>query len=325
MAKHKILITGGAGYIGSVITEQFLSSGNKVVALDSLWFNKGIPFLFKDNPNYKFVKGSILDSEILDKIMSSGIDYLVHTAAVVGEPASNKFPDLTEEINYRGAINVINKSLQYNLKGFIFFSTCSNYGIADGIAKEDSSLNPLSLYARTKVNVEHYLMDKAKGLDWVICRLATVYGLSPRMRFDLTVNDFVSNAYIKKYIDIFLPYTHRPYIHVRDVAKVIQGIIDNFKNSKGEIFNVGFNGQNYQKIQIANIVKIFIPELKIEIVKSGSDARDYQVDFSKLQRLVGIKNDFMLEDGVREILELLKSGKVDPQQSCYYNTNPVWE
>jgi nucleoside-diphosphate-sugar epimerase len=259
---------------------------------------------------------------VAEKIIKD-IDFIINAAAVVGDPASKKFPDLTYKTNYEACINLAELAKKNKIKGFILFSTCSNYGIANGLANEETELNPLSVYAKSKVKSEEYLMNKTNELDWVICRLSTVYGVSPRMRFDLTVNDFTMNAYMKKYLDIFLPYSHRPYIHVYDLVKVIIELLKNFKKIKNNVFNVGFNGENYQKIQIANIVKENIPETKIEIVKTGSDLRDYQVDFSKLQKYINIKNSYTINDGVKEVLAILKNKIItDPYKNYYYDTLP---
>lgn len=321
----KVLITGGAGCIGTVISDLALQQGCIVRVVDSLWFNKAIPASYAANPNYEFTKGDIRDADLMYRLLED-VDFVVHMAAVVGEPASKKFPELTYQINYEASIHLISQALERGIKCFIFFSTCSNYGISDGIATEQTPLKPLSLYAETKVDVERHLMNNVEGLDWVICRLSTVYGCSPRMRFDLTVNDFTMNAYMKKYLRIFLPYTYRPYVHVHDVAKVIIEIINNFEKVKNNVFNVGFNGENYQKIRIAEIVKRFVPETKIEIVKTGADLRNYRVDFSKLQEFLNIKNEFTVEDGVKRILGLLEDRIIrDPYESCYYNTSPALE
>ncbi|MFH1318649.1 MAG: SDR family oxidoreductase, partial [Candidatus Omnitrophota bacterium] len=239
----RILITGGAGYIGSVLTAWALRNNYKVRALDNLWFDKKIPLSHCYNSNYEFFKVDLLKAELDDYL--EDIDIIVHTAAVVGEPASRKFPELTKKVNYEASLSLIEKARNSSVKGFIFLSTCSNYGSSSNMAKEDMPLNPLSLYAETKVGVERYLMDKTQGLDWVICRLSTVYGVSPRMRFDLTINDFALNGYLNKYLDIFLPLSFRPYIHVFDVAKVILKITENFSKVKNNVFNVGFNGENY--------------------------------------------------------------------------------
>jgi len=319
---NTILITGGAGYIGSVISNLALQKGFKVKVIDTLWFRKDSPLVHWSNPHYKFIKGDICNEKLVDDILD-GVDYIVHTAAVVGEPASKKYPQLTLDVNQKASFNLITKASQRGVKGFIFFSTCSNYGVSEGQAFEDSTLKPLSPYAETKVNVEKYLMSQSNGIDWVIGRLATVYGSSYRMRFDLTVNDFTMNAYTKKYLEVFMPYTYRPYIHTFDVANTVLEIINKFDKVKNNVFNVGFNGENYQKVQIVEEVKKLLPELTVKIVDKGSDLRDYQVDFSKLQKYIGIKNVYTVKDGVKEIIDLLSQGVIkDPLNSVYYNTTP---
>ncbi|MHC4309028.1 MAG: NAD-dependent epimerase/dehydratase family protein [Planctomycetota bacterium] len=320
-----ILITGGAGYIGSVISRLALEQNYNVKVIDLLWFDKNLPLLYEDNPNYEFIKGDIRNRDLLDHALKD-VDFVIHCAAIVGEPASKKFPELTQQINYDASVELISGAQHHGVKGFVFFSTCSNYGASDGLAAEDAPLKPLSLYARTKVDVEKYLMDKVKDIDWAICRLSTVYGVSDRMRFDLTVNDFTMNAYMKKYLDIFLPFTYRPYIHVYDVATVIMQVISNFDKVRNNVFNVGFKGENYQKIQIAKMVQKFVPDTKIEVVKKGTDLRDYQVDFSKLQRFLNIRKQYSIEDGVKGVQTLLEQCIVtDPYERCYYNTTPDLE
>lgn len=318
----RILITGGAGYIGSVLTNLALQRGHLVTAVDALWFNEQIPLIHLNNPNYTFHKGDMGSAELMEPLCQNA-DFIIHTAAVVGDPASKLFPELTTEVNEKASIRLIETAQKTGVKGFIFFSTCSNYGVANDLATEDTPLQPLSLYAESKVNVERYLMNKSQGIDWVIGRLSTIYGASPRMRFDLTVNDFTLNAYTKKYLDIFLPESYRPYIHVYDISNVMLHIIDGFDRVKNNVFNIGFAGENYQKIQIAETVKKFIPDLRIDILKEGGDKRDYQVDFSKLHRFIDVKQVFNVEKSVSEIYTMLKNGYIrNPEASVYYNTSP---
>ena len=317
-----LLITGGAGYIGTVISGLALKRGYRVKVVDLLWFKKDVPLTYSTNQNYEFIEADICNRTLMEQILE-GVDFIVHAAAVVGEPATKKFPELTRRVNYQASVDLINMAREKGIKGFIFFSTCSNYGISEGLANEDTLLKPPSLYAQTKVDVERYLMEKADGLDWVICRLSTAYGVSPRMRFDLTVNDFTMNAVTKKYIDIYLPYTYRPYMHIFDIAEVILKTVDKFEAVKNNIFNVGFNKENYQKIQIAEIIKKFIPDLRIEVTSKGTDIRDYQVDFSKLNKWFGATNTYTVEYGVREVIDLLNQGVItDPLDEIYYNTYP---
>ena len=317
-----LLITGGAGYIGAVVSDLALRRGHRVRVVDALWFNKGVPFERDAGPHYEFIKGDIRDAALMERVFDD-VDFIIHTAALVGEPAARKFPELARQVNYNASIDLISKAAEYGVKGFIFFSTCSNYGVSDRIAGEDAPLRPLSLYAETKVDVERYLMDKANGLDWVICRLSTAYGCSPRMRFDLTVNDFTMKAYLKKYLDVFLPHTYRPYIHIRDIAGVVMEIVKNFGKVKNGVFNIGFDGENRRKIEIAECVQNLVPGTRIEVVEGRQDMRDYRVDFSKLRRYLNVNNSLTVEDGVKEVLGLLEGGAIaDPRMSCYYNTEP---
>lgn len=318
----KILITGGAGYIGSVITNLALQNGHEVVAVDHIWFNEHIPLIHLSNPRYTFIKGDIRNKDVVTSAIK-GIDFVIHTAAVVGDPASKLFPEDTKSINEDASYQLIDLARQEKIKGFIFFSTCSNYGVANDLATEESELRPLSLYAESKVNVEKYLIEKVKDMNWVIGRLSTIYGASPRMRFDLTVNDFTLNAWKKQYLDIFLPESYRPYIHVFDLANIMMHVIADFDKVKNNVFNIGFPGENYQKIQIAEIVKKYIPETKIDILKEGGDKRDYQVDFSKLHRFLNVKQIFNVDKSVAEIYEMLSKGYItDPEAPVYYNTTP---
>lgn len=318
----KILITGGAGYIGSVITNLALQNGHEVVAVDHIWFNEHIPLIHLSNPKYKFIKGDIRNKDVVASAIK-GVDFVIHTAAVVGDPASKLFPEDTKSINEDASYQLIELARQEKVKGFIFFSTCSNYGVANDLATEESELRPLSLYAESKVNVEKYLIEKVKDMNWVIGRLSTIYGASPRMRFDLTVNDFTLNAWKKQYLDIFLPESYRPYIHVFDLANIMMHVIADFDKVKNNVFNIGFPGENYQKIQIAEIVKKYIPETRIDILKEGGDKRDYQVDFSKLHRFLNVKQIFNVDKSVAEIYEMLSKGYItDPESPVYYNTTP---
>ncbi len=319
----KILITGGAGYIGSVMTNLALQKGFKVKVIDKLWFNEQIPLIHYNNPNYEFVKGDICDEKLVRSILHD-VDFIVHTAAIVGDPASKLFPELTTQINYDASVKLIDAAEEHGIKGFLFFSTCSNYGTTNGMATEESDLNPLSLYASSKVDTEKYLMNNVKKMNWVIGRLSTIYGSSPRMRFDLTVNDFTLNAWKKKYLDIFLPESFRPYIHTYDISNIALTLLENIDTVKNNVFNIGFEGENYQKIQIANIVKKYMPDVKIDILKEGGDLRDYQVDFSKLHKFIKVKQVFNVDKGVEEIYNMLHTKLItNPEAEVYYNTTPV--
>lgn len=318
----KILITGGAGYIGSVLTGLGLSRNHQVRAVDCLWFDQTIPLSYSQYPDYEFIRGDFTDPYVLESALE-GVDLVIHTAAVVGDPASKKYPELTRKTNDEGTIALINKARAKGVRGFVFFSTCSNYGVADTLATEETPLKPLSLYAQTKVNVERYLIDSVSDMKWIIGRLSTVYGLSPRMRFDLTVNDFMMNAYRSKKLDIFFPESYRPYIHVFDLANVVLELAERMDSLGRQVFNIGFNGENYRKIQIANEVKRLVPDLNIEILKQGGDLRDYQVDFAKLSKVISYKPEFNVKKGLKKLNSYLQMKLIDDYDNpVFYNTSP---
>jgi nucleoside-diphosphate-sugar epimerase len=318
----KVLITGGAGYLGSVLTNLLLQNGYEVRVVDLLWFDKLIPLIHYSNPKYEFIYGDIRDDKVIDECLDE-VDYVVHAAAVVGDPASKKYPEMTKEINEEASINIIEKARAEQIKGIVFTSTCSNYGKVAGTAKEDHDLSPLSLYAETKVNVEKHLIENVNDLGYVIARLSTIYGVSPRQRFDLTVNDFTLNAFRNKYLDIFLPESYRPYIHVYDCANVLFHFINDFNAVRNNIFNIGFEGENYKKIEIAETVMRHISGVKIEILKEGGDPRDYKVDFSKLKKHLSLTNYYNVEKSVQEIVRVLELGLIDDyDDEIYYNTSP---
>jgi nucleoside-diphosphate-sugar epimerase len=318
----KFLITGGAGYVGSVLTAHALSLGHSVRAVDILWFQETVPLNYYYSPRYEFVRGDVCDVGFMEKQLAD-VDFVVHTAAVVGDPASKKYPDLTKRINYDATIALIELCKTHPVRGFLFLSTCSNYGISDGMATEDGVLKPLSLYAETKVDVEKYLMTRVTKPDWFIGRLSTVYGISPRIRFDLTVNDFSAAAFFEKKIDIFLPQSFRPYINVSDLSRVLLKVIENFEKVKNQVFNVGFPGENYQKIKIADAVKKYLPSTDIGILKEGGDKRDYQVDFSKLHTALAIQNEHTVDSSVRDLIYVFGQGVIrNYRDSKYYNTSP---
>ncbi|MFP4180584.1 MAG: NAD-dependent epimerase/dehydratase family protein [Spirochaetaceae bacterium] len=324
----KILIPGGAGYIGSVLATELLKHGHELRVVDLLWFNRSTPLIHYSNPSYEFIRDDITKDEVIDRSLE-GVDFVIYPAAVVGDPASNKYPELTKETNEIAAKKIIKRASKYGLKGFVYFSTCSNYGISgDELANEDTNLNPLSLYAETKVNVERYLQQEVSDMDWVIGRLSTVYGIGPRMRFDLTVNEFALKGFMEKYIDIYRPESYRPYVHVYDLSRIINTIVDKFDGLKNNVFNIGFPGENYKKIQIAEAVKKYLPDTQIDILKSGGDDRDYQVDFSKLHRFLDIDKVYDVDKSVEETIRALEDKLFgDTSREVFSNTTPnfSWE
>lgn len=179
----------------------------------------------------------------------------------------------------------------------------------------------MSLYAETKVAIEEYLKNEVKeGLNWTILRFATVYGISPRMRFDLTVNDFTMHAMVDKKLVIYLPYSNRPYVHVVDVSRALKSVLENRDKTLHQIFNVGDTRENYRKIDIVNLIRQEIGDFEVEFVEKGSDPRDYKVSFEKIRKVLGFEITKKVPDGIREVAFAVRNGIItDFENPEYYN------
>jgi len=318
----KVLITGAAGYIGSMLSYYLIYKGYKVIGVDKLMYGGKSLLGLKNNENYNLIVDDIANTDSYEKYIDEETA-IINLAAIVGEPASKKFPEDTKETNVVSTKKLIDLAKEKKVKKFIFVSTCSNYGMVESgdYADENAVLKPLSLYAETKVEIEKYLINQIKStLNWTILRLATVYGISPRLRFDLTVNDFTMTAFKDKKLEVFLPYSNRPYVHVFDVARAMETVLSNLEKTKSEIYNVGDTKENYQKVQIVDEVKKLIPDLQVEFVNKGNDLRDYRVNFDKIKNELGFNITNTVPDGVNEVYQTIKSGVVkDFDNREYYN------
>lgn len=313
----KILLVGGAGYIGTELSKFLLSKKLEIFIFDNLIYKQKKP-IFK-NSKFKFIKGDLRnfnDFKILKKIKFHSIIIL---AGLVGDPITNKYKTLSKKINDEGLINLINFFIKIkNFEKFIFISTCSNYGFVKSKkgVKENSLLKPLSLYARSKVKIEKYLLKKRKNFSPTILRFATAFGFSDRMRFDLTINQFVLEMMYKKQIEVFDYDTWRPYCHVRDFSKLIYKSINAKKNlTDNQIYNVGSNKNNFSKRQIANLVKKHLPG-KINFVEKSTDARNYVVNFDKVKDKLKFSTKYSADYGIKEIIKKLK---YSPKKFNFYN------
>jgi nucleoside-diphosphate-sugar epimerase len=321
--KQRVLVTGGAGYVGSVLVGLLLKEGYEVRVLDIL-MHGGEPLLpFIGDENFQFLKGDIRKNKDLLASLD-GAEYVVHLAAIVGDPASKKMPKETREINLEGTKRLVDLAKEKGAKRFISLSTCSNYGIShsDKLSDENSPLNPISLYAETKVEAEKYVLSSAGGgFAPCVLRGSTVFGTSPRMRFDLTINQFVLEALRDRKLIVFAPEMWRPYIHIRDFADVIRTCIEApLEKVAGEVYNVGSNELSYKKIAIAELVKKHLPETKLEIVDKGDDLRDYRVSFEKLAKGFLFKPRRHLDYGIREITKVLEDRLIrDVKEQRFYN------
>jgi len=293
----RILITGGAGYLGSVLTEVLLKQGHFVTVLDSLCYNQLSLSGFFHNVNFKFILGDVRDSDILQKLVQQN-DVTIPLAAIVGMPACKSNPQAAIEINLNQIKNVIKYSSED--QRIILPNTNSQYGSSTEIITENSPFKPLSLYAETKCDAEKALLDSGNG---IALRLATVFGMSYRMRMDLLVNDLVYKSLTDGYLVLFESHFIRNYIHVRDVAKAFSFMIDNYDNCKNNAFNVGLSNANLNKLQLAETIKKFVPELVIvqNEFKKDLDQRNYRVSNEKIESY-GWSPSFSLEAGISELI-----------------------
>lgn len=308
----KILLVGGEGYIGTVIKNYFLEKNYYVDSLDKLIYqNKNSP-LSNNSIKYKFIYGDILDLCKFKNLNEYGL--IIFLAGLVGDPITKKYTKLSNQINNLSIKKVINHLTNNYRNKFFFISTCSNYGLIknDELADEKFYLNPLSAYARAKVNIEKYLSSNYKKIDFTIFRFATAFGVSPRMRFDLTLNQFVLDIMFKKKLEVYDADTWRPYCHVYDFARILEKAYSlNTKKIKHEIFNAGFN-QNHstKKNLIELIIKISEQKNNKIIFREfeSSDPRNYRVNFNKINKLINLKPRFNLEDGISQIIEYVNNG-----------------
>lgn len=322
---QRILVTGGAGYIGSVLTRQLLEKGFTVRVFDRLMYG-GEPIVDLFNyPSFEFVKGDIRNEAEVRKAME-GVDYVAHLAAIVGDPACAQDRELARSTNLEGSKLLYDVANKMGAKKFVFASTCSNYGKMDdpnAFVDEDSKLAPVSLYAETKVATEQYLLSQPKDSTCkpTCLRFSTVYGLSLRPRFDLTVNEFAKELTLGRSLKVFGEQFWRPYCHVFDLARSVVSVLEADASLVAfDVFNVGDTSENYQKKMIIDEVLKELPDSKIEYVQKNEDPRDYRVSFDKIKNKLGFKLMFTVPDGIRQIKKALEDGFIlNPDDPKYKN------
>ncbi|MCF7884892.1 MAG: NAD(P)-dependent oxidoreductase [Candidatus Marinimicrobia bacterium] len=326
MDLEKVLVTGCAGYIGSVLMRLLLNKGYKVKGIDNLQFGGESLLGIYNNPNFEFLYGDIRDNQILDKVLKN-VDHVVHLAAIVGDPACATEPDKAREVNWKASNNLFKMAKESDVDRFVFASTCSNYGKMDAgennFVSEESPLRPVSLYAELKVKFEKYILasEKSDDLTPVSLRFATVYGLSSRPRFDLTVNDFTRQLQSGRELVIYGEQFWRPYCHVFDISRAILMTLQADKKIVAhQVFGVGSTAENYQKKMIVDELLEYFPAAKIKYVKKEEDPRDYRVDFSHIKNELGFKVTHTVPDGIREVKEVLDQGLIsEPFSKKYRN------
>ncbi len=321
---EKILVTGGAGYIGSVLVRQLLAKGYQVRVLDSLKFGAQALDEVIENPLFELMEGDIRNDKDLDKALQ-GVHAVAHLAAIVGDPACKKFNVEAQETNWEGSVKLFEKANAFGVKRFVFASTCSNYGKMSNpneFVTETSELKPISLYAELKVKFEKYLLEthKHSAICSTALRFSTVYGFSPRLRFDLTVNEFTRNAAINGEQEIWGQQFWRPYCHVVDLARSVVLVFETDEAKiRANVFNVGSTEENYNKGMIMHEIAKIIPEVKINYVTSADDPRDYRVNFDKIKSELGYTITRKVKDGINEIYSFIKLGTINPFERRFTN------
>jgi nucleoside-diphosphate-sugar epimerase len=319
----KVLVTGGAGYVGSIVVDELLSRGYCVRALDAL-VHGSVPSLLLPwgNPQFEFIRGDVRDAEARARALD-GVDIVVHLAAIVGDPACSRAADLARDVNLNGTNAMLDDSSRAGVERFVFASTCSNYGRMNGndLADEEFELAPVSLYAETKVAAETSVLEANHGLAGTCLRFATVYGTSPRMRFDLTVNEFTRDLAVKGELTVFGEQFWRPYVHVRDAAEAVASVVTAPLDAvAGEVFNVGNTSENYRKLDIVELLRERMPDAVVTFVHRDEDPRDYRVSFEKFADRVGFTPERTIDQGIDEVFDLLHSGLIeDPYAPSFRN------
>ena len=310
----RVLITGGAGYVGSTLTPLLLAAGHKVRVLDRLSYGGESLLGVWSHPDFEFVHGDVRDRETLRQAVRE-CGAVVHLAAIVGDPACAREPETARAVNLDASMSLIEESRRAGVQRFVFASTCSNYGKMKDpsqLVNEESELQPVSLYAETKVAVEKCLLASA-GDGWcpTPLRFATVFGVSPRMRFDLTVNEFTMEMITKKHLIVFGEQFWRPYVHVFDAARGIALILSSAPQAvAGRVFNVGSTDQNLQKQQIVEMIRPLAPDAKVEFVHKNEDPRDYRVSFDRILGELGYKTTRSVVEGIVEVAKLVRTGAI---------------
>jgi nucleoside-diphosphate-sugar epimerase len=308
-----VFITGGAGYIGTSLIPLLLSNNYKVTVYDSLLFNNGdklIPYV--TNPNFNFIEGDIRDKEKLKNSLKN-YNVVIHLAALVGFPICREKGELESyDVNVKGTLNVL-ESMSEN-QFLLFGSTGSNYGEVDGICTEETKLNPLSIYGKTKTQAETLVLSRNNSTAF---RFATAFGVSPKLRLDLLINDLTYKSMREGYAVIYESHFMRTFIHVRDICRVFLFSIENIDKMKNNVYNVGSDNMNFSKKEICEIIKKELPNTYFNYADVGEDAdkRNYIVSYEKITSL-GFKTEIDIVTGIKEIIKAIPLIKL---YNPYYN------
>ncbi len=321
---NKVLVVGGAGFLGSVLSKKLLERGYAVRVLDNLTYGiHGLRYI-SNHPKFEFIKGDVRDIQTVVEAVK-GVDAVIHLAAIVGDPASALDPEETIEIDYMATRMLADICRYSQINRFLFASTCSVYGASvnpETQIDEESTLNPVSLYAEMKLRSEQGILELMdENFSPTILRMATLHGLSPRMRFDLVVNTLSIKALKEQCFTIFGGNQWRPNLHVKDAAEAYICCLEAPLNEiRGEIFNIGSNDENYRIIELGERINQLIPTAKMDVNKKKVDPRNYNVLFDKI-KTIGFHPQYTIDDGIQEIIDSSKQGEFDdythPKYSNY--------
>ncbi len=304
----KVVVTGGAGYVGSVVSTQLLVAGMEVSVFDRLVYGGESLLAWAGHPCFHLIPGDVRNGEMIRQALD-GASAVVHLAAVVGEPACAVDPNAAWEINYAGTQQTLAAASECGVERVIFVSTCSNYGVSatNSLADETVPLNPLSRYAESKVQAERLVLENTSVPCPSVLRLGTICGLSPRMRFDLLVSEMARGAALGEPLRIFAPDAWRPFLHVRDAARAILHCLSMPHESlQARVFNVV--GENYQKRGLVQLVRKHYPDAPVEIAEKEPDLRDYRVSDERIRRELGFAPRWTVEEAFLETAEAVASG-----------------
>lgn len=317
--KDVVLVTGGAGYVGSHLTRKLLGRGYRVRVLDNfLYGNEGLHDLRKGE-DLELIEGDICDERAMSSAVA-GVRGVIALAALVGDGACDLDPERTMAINYDSTKQTITACRRAGVQRLVFASSCSVYGAnGQSLLAEDSHLNPVSLYARTRLMSEELLLRESGETEVVILRLATVCGVSERMRFDLMVNTMTACAAVQNVIRVSGADQWRPHLHVQDAAEAFMLAFEK-KGVGGQIFNVGSDDQNFTIGETAEKVAAQVPGVSVEPMVNGSDRRSYRVSFERIRAMLGFKARFTVDDAIKEVSSLLLSGQInDFREERFHN------
>lgn len=329
VGERLVLVVGGGGYIGTVLTGHLLDRGYRVRNLDLFVYkHDSAIYHLLNRPGYEYVRGDLADEAQMEKALN-GVTDVVLLAGLVGDPVTKKFPEAAACINDDGQDLILRLLAKRKLNKVVFVSTCSNYGLVEGdvLADETWELQPLSLYAKSKVRVEQRLLELKGQVDFTptILRFATAFGLSPRMRFDLTVSEFTRALALGEDLLVYDGHTWRPYCHVQDFSELIRRVLEAPRDLVAfDVFNAGGDANNYTKQMIVDAVLSQVPGAKVRYQEHGADPRNYRVNFAKVRERLLFEPRWTVPDGIRELVGAVRQGlfhDISQPESYFGNWN----